>query len=159
MKFKIMVLSAVMSTGALVAEAGEYLYWMIDVAQEYAFSYATVSSANGDLLKNFSGDPTEAEGEQYIGASNTAGTKTERMYAYDVSSYVGSSFIFELFNESEQSVGYQTVTYAFLKENSHIGSGRDQIGAYVVSDVIPEPTSGLLVLFGLAGLALRRRRV
>ena len=30
--------------------------------------------------------------------------------------------------------------------------------AFVVSQVIPEPTSGLLMLFGLAGLALRRRK-
>ena len=30
---------------------------------------------------------------------------------------------------------------------------------FALSDVVPEPTSGLLVLFGLAGLALRRRKI
>ena len=57
----------------------------------------------------------------------------------------------------------ETVTYADLAANSHI----DNVSGYnpnpitpweAQSYVVPEPTSGMLVLVGAALLALRRRR-
>ena len=47
------------------------------------------------------------------------------------------------------SVGF---TYA------HFSDANSQTGGWVKASAVPEPTSGLLLLIGMAGLALRRRR-
>jgi hypothetical protein len=69
------------------------------------------------------------------------------------------SFLVELWNESDERVGYSDCSYADLANyiyNSTTGGG--STSPMVVSQVVPEPTSGLLTLLGLAGLALRRKR-
>ncbi len=89
----------------------------------------------------------------------------------DVSAYASGSpeyaFVIELgnwdgSNWSTLAVS-ETVTYTSLEGSSHIdhvsGYNPNPITSWVASSyVVPEPTSGMLVLVGAALLALRRRR-
>lgn len=80
----------------------------------------------------------------------------------------GASFYVELLNESGDSLAQSaSFTYSALLDGgffdvNHPGSIApvNHTGAAVFSGytAVPEPTSGLLMLLGVAGLALRRRR-
>ena len=65
----------------------------------------------------------------------------------------------ELYNESDILVGWSNAVN-FDEFSGHIFSGIQPTGAnpYVFNAIIPEPTSGMLFLLGIAGLALRRKR-
>ena len=65
------------------------------------------------------------------------GQKYAYTTGYDVSS--------KTYEEGQQSPGPLSLTFAAAKTEQMIGN-------------VPEPTSGLLLLLGVAGLALRRRR-
>ena len=70
-----------------------------------------------------------------------------------------SSFLVELWSEDGTKLGYQDIDSSLV--GSAIFNGTSQTGAspYVIEGgftAVPEPTSGILLMFGLAALALRR---
>ena len=78
-----------------------------------------------------------------------------------------SSFYFAVLSADEKTVTYLDVTssiqsYIYTPPDSAPGTFTvafaDVAGSSATAAVVPEPTSGLLMLVGLAGLALRRRR-
>lgn len=158
MKSMVFALVAAMLSGALFAEGEHYLYWMVDLEDsetEYKFSYATVK-ADDTLLTNYKNNE---DAGSYVGADTLpdAGMSTEAYYAYDISEYVtGSTFLFELFNESNERVAWKSVTSGAL--SPHFGKTMSTVNPYTVSNVVPEPTSALLALLGFTGLALKRKR-
>lgn len=74
-----------------------------------------------------------------------------------------SRLLFELWLEepagSFQKVGYHTVLVSELAGHIFSGGAMAVVTPYLVSTVVPEPTSGILVLLGAAVLSLRRRRL
>lgn len=169
MKFSALVAVAMVCGSA----AADYLYSMV----KDAYYYFNGESADFDYLKVKGDGNDELEfygvGESGIlsfgpkiysdssdrnssnGAQDGAG-----FFVYDPeSSY--QTFLFELFNEGEERVAWQEFSRDTLVAQGNIyNSASDLSGqnALVVSSVVPEPTSGLLSLFGLAALALRRRK-
>lgn len=73
-----------------------------------------------------------------------------------------ASFYVELWSESGLLAMSEMSTFAVVSEAFAVNDPRYPSFAsrnYVAQNyVVPEPTSGLLLLFGLAGLALRRKR-
>ena len=148
----------ILSSAALLSRADEsYLYWMVDITDsEYvdSFAFATLKeSSTGQYLLD------KQTGVNAI-AANDDGLTTS---AYDFvmpTAFMSStySFILELYNESGSMVGWSTAVN-FDEFSGHIFSGMQPTGAnpYVFSAVVPEPTSGMLFLVGLALLGLRRK--
>lgn len=164
MKKLLVVLAAVAMAG--LSQASE-LWWTInnptvdgetagawDTAKLYANT--TDSNVRGTLI-----DQISAEDLSFLG-----GTKTD-LGGYASSAY---SFYLEIFNGSQlvgASVVGQVASYDSLVTAGAIRSG-DIMGGGTASpytgfssfttNVVPEPTSGLMILLGLAALGLKRKR-
>jgi len=157
-------LAIALAAHASFAVVDSYLYWMVDGAKynssPIAFDFATVSVDGGSSYLNLYDGETSL-GSGMAGASENGGYwSTDAYYAGYDSSSPYTTFLVELWNGSTDSktrVGWQS--YALSSIGAYIASGMNQVGSpLTVTDVVPEPTSGLLMLFGLAALALRRRR-
>ena len=159
------------------AASADYLYGMIDDAYYYyngenpTFDYFTVKGKSNDntytgalpiyaALGSVSTTtfPSDDTGHSSSGAPDNDGFYVK--FDGDATSY--QTFLFEMFNDNNptERVAWQEFTNADLA--GHVfGENLDSVKAtpLVVSRVVPEPTSALLSLFGLAALALRRRKM
>lgn len=162
---------AALAAAAALSASADLLYWTVSDAiydansgkpgTEAEFAYATVS-ANGEHLNIYSPSAGDTgywklyakEGDArstdwaYSGFAGGEGTFSN-----------GTVFKVELWNDDDEQVGWQTYNIASIMgsiwTNGESGSGEKGL---TVRQVIPEPTSGLLLLVGGALLALRRRR-
>ena len=164
------ILMASLAVSALTASADmEYLYWMVDTTDNPSveeFSYATVRASGSDerlAFYNTSGEPvgTDLLVNNY-GGSTTSGKVAGPLYTGLDGSYLpsDSSFIFELWLEGadgDARVGQATYLYSQLMPYIYSTMANDGNLPLSVA-AIPEPSSALLLLLGLAGLVLRRRR-
>ena len=171
MNKRITRLAAMIAVGLLAntifaVGADSYLYWMVDpsVYGEYTYDYATVK-IDGSTSYLHMYDP----GEDII-LDSDAGAKLARgdsgyFGAFDAASMSGASgasFLIELWSSAgAESIATATLAYsAALAGGAIYTPGKSGGGtAYVVTGFVPEPTSGLLLLLGMAGLALRRKYV
>ena len=96
---------------------------------------------------------------------NTFTGDVGKKYAFTVilaDDAAGNSYMFQSANKNATAAEVGTATLAFdissttLKDLETTGTGAGWYQTAAAS--VPEPTSGLLMLVGLAGLALRRRR-
>ena len=171
MKFSAVVAVAMVCGSA----AADYLYSMV----KDAYYYFNGESADFDYLK-VKGDGNEldfygvdendspsllgptiysdsSDRNSSHGAQDDAG-----FFVYDPTGNY-QTFLFEMFNTgSEERVAWQEFSRdTLLAQRNIYDSTSSDLSGYnplVVSSVVPEPTSGLLSLFGLAALALRRRK-
>ena len=149
------------------AKVDSYLYFMVQDNVPYdttyvtsggspSYDYAKVSiDGGGSYLTLYSADgslgTTEVAYDPGFGASGVAGFDSSQSF---------SSFLIELYSDAGEKQGWALIPYS--KNAAYIKSDAtakfDGSNMYQVTSVIPEPTSGLLLLLGLSGLALRRRR-
>ena len=148
----------------------EVLYFLIDDptfadGTKPDYSYVMVALSDGGTPPNPSGG--------YLTLYGGGGTAQGQAVSSDSTEplYVGlgdsptSTILFELWLESPEGsferVAYSSASYS--EYSSHLVNSMAQGGAspYVLSRVtpVPEPTSGLLMVLGFAGLALRRKRI
>ena len=153
----ILAAAAVFALGSVVAAEDSYLYWMVSNAHYYEepgysiqFDYATISIDDGTtyLSPAVASDGTRlsSDGGVYSGLFDSVNVK---------------SFLVELWdNSKDDRVGWMRYSASSLKDYFYQNAGAHGEGSpFVVSQVVPEPTSGLLMLLGMAGLALRRRKM
>ena len=142
----------------------DMLYWLADNPVDtwngnvpVTFAYATVSAQdandNATLLSPYS-DGVKLDGATKVAASdNTVGA----LYSGDFISSDVKSFLVELYDENNVRVAWQTYLAAEnLLSIWHDAQSMTGSTPLSVTQVIPEPTSGLLLLIGGALLALRR---
>lgn len=169
---KKLILSALMllSCEVIFAEGTDmYLYWMIGDNATYDGESADLSGYNARV--SFNDGATYLALYEDVGAE-TLGTSTtfdnvkglDTIAAFSSSDAVGKSFFVELYNEAAGSTTYRSDAVAYSALSSYISSmvGMAQpADTYVFTTfrAVPEPTSGLLLLLGIAGLALKRKRV
>lgn len=160
------ILIAAVFAGAALARAEEnnayqYLYWQV-AADKVDGKVADYNTAYFCL-----------EGGEVISAYQWPSVQTAesrmdsaRVGTTDLSGYAGQSFYMELAywnGTSDKVVGSSaTYTYAQLEQfMTSVAPGTSGIptqGVFSPYIAVPEPTSGLLMLLGFAGLLLRRKR-
>ena len=147
----------------------ELLYFLIDDPLTFNDGTTLSSSDYSFAMVAFSADGVDPSGEYltlYGGGGTAQGQAISADSAEAVYAALGNSptdtILFELWLESPEGsferVAYHSASLSDLR--AHIASSTAQGGAtpYVVHSVVPEPSGGLLMLLGLAGLALRRKR-
>ena len=181
-----MFLAAVVAMASGLAMA-DYLYWLVSDAKfdglsgaDANFAYATVRAGTGDdVAEKISSDVSgyytmytvDENGQSsatdqyqfYSNESNPNSTDGGAAFFGSFDSTVGS-FLFELWTENGSLVGYASRTRAdilsFISSDSILGGSHPaSYSPFELTSVVPEPTSGLLLLLGMAGLALRRRKI
>lgn len=169
--FRIPISSLALMLCALTVRA-ELLCWMIDQDEstgvEFVFAQVCVKGESGVALPNGVVGGEQLPYPVLANADGTSGYSTRGedgqlvSYESEMGEYAqsGQSFYIELYGESGLVVGRSdAVGYDLL-----IGNIRRDVGEMPppYSDwsihAVPEPTSGLLTLWGLALLALRRKR-
>ena len=177
MKKLIAICAVALSVGAFATDS--YLYWMIDDSITWAEGTATptptytaarvgVTSSEGTTtylsLYNENGVSVGGSG------SISLGDTTFPMYAYasvgETYQTASYSFFIELLNDTSvvgtSSSLAGTALTSYLTSSlggTSVPAGTAWNGGTFTTAAIPEPTSGLLMLVGLAGLALRRKRM
>ena len=145
------------------ASEDRYIYWMIDQDESsgIAFKYATISIDGGTSFLNAYSGATELGPKVGFGPGNT-GYDIGPVYSgtFDGSD-VGMTFLVELYNDSNGKVGRQVLDYNEVASSIFGGLNISGAKAAVFSNFtpVPEPTGGMLVLLGIAGLALRRKKM
>lgn len=147
------LLSAIVS----FADGDSILYWMLDVEPTSEYQYVQVRQV-GDGLLNFTDDRGTFAGDLAAVAKDSG---IDHYYSDFSGVSEGSSFILELMDGYYAIIGKsQLVAYSVL--SSYLYDPSSQVppapfAGWTVTSV-PEPTSGILTLCGLALLALRRKR-
>jgi len=164
---KILILLCASALAVSASAEVAALYWMVgDTSPVENYEYAKVGVVP-------SGSDVTSSSKTYLDSYYDAGNvsllaKGEGPTYADISAYsTGSySFFVELFNYEGGtlvSVGHgDYYSYTQLLDSGYISTGglspTMATATFTGGNYIPEPTSGLLLLFGGALLALRRRR-
>jgi hypothetical protein len=174
MKKLIALCAVALSMGAF---ADSYLYWMVDNpvtwdtsisgTDNLKYSYVQIGVVDSrewqkGYLTMYNSDGTSAN--TTISALNGSGYKTSG-YVSLGSQTTGYSYYIELLNDNLEFVG-RSEYLSYSAAESYLANFSDGInpanawgsGVTFTTAPVPEPTSGMLLLFGLAGLALRRKR-
>ncbi len=163
------VAAVALAAHSAMAAADSYLYWMvgdtvenlyhgIDVSSEW--DYAKVRVGESSYLNWYNAGATTSGGDFLDRIDGTHGTQAAYWGMLDQSA-TEQTITFELWADGEGGatmVEYLTQSIGALKDFIYTNGSTSGATAYVLTGVVPEPTSGLLMLFGLAGLALRRKR-
>ena len=164
------VAAVALAARSAMAAADSYLYWMvgdtvknlyhgIDVSSEW--DYAKVRVGDGDTYLNwYNAGETTSGGDSLDRVAADQGTQAAYWGMLDQSA-TEQTITFELWADGENGgtmVEYLTQSIGALKDFIYTNGSTSGATAYTLTGVVPEPTSGLLMLFGLAGLALRRKR-
>ena len=156
---------------AVASASADLLYWQVSdaVGNELSgkqgspieFAYATVSTDGGNTHLNVYNYEQGNTGSSRAYAMADDSTSTDAAYVGTFQSEFVTAFLVELWDSGNNRVGWQSysasaVANSIWKSDSPAASGGTPL---TVTGVIPEPTSGLMLLLGAACLALRRRKL
>ena len=156
-----------LSTSKLTSSAGMTLTM---IAWESSSSFSSYSS--GDLYKwytstdqsndPFGGNLTQINGSITMNASGSKGVATGILNPGDDGQTVYGAVLFVLSDDTGNKWYMENVgsvqTSKSVKTLSNLANKVGGSGAATSWTAVPEPTSGLLMLLGIAGLALKRKK-
>jgi len=178
---KLLILGVVV-VSSMFANAA-YLYWTIDTSYTFqntgaTYNWTTDSGANkfqtGKVNVLDSSGKIVASSDEYVAKSTTP---TSERYTFDISQWSGANYSYSIellaYNSTSESWGQVGATnaksYQELVTDGVILTGAEETLTPPTLAVVqaawlgaganaPEPTSAMLMLLGVAGLALRRKQ-
>ena len=168
--FRSVLFTAAFGTLAFAAQ-GELLYWFVDESKNAAgaFDYAKVKVEDGTYLSI-----VDSEGSLFDGEGNLYGDEVASDGAslsgdgswVDLADYGSASsahsFMIELYNDGVVNPIGQSAFWSYADLSAYIKSTTaSAVGTPwtpAIAAAVPEPSSGLLLFFGLTLVALRRGR-
>ena len=141
-----LILTMILGLAAGIAKADVMLYWTVDPSLKDTYSYAVIYGGSGENLSDYTALDAVTSGSA-IDTNVSLGSGS--MY---------ENYIVRLFDRNYHYLS-SCYTYADLAANvwaTDMLSMKATTAA--VFRAVPEPTSGLLLLLGVAGLALKRKR-
>lgn len=161
-----MVMVAAFAAFADDATTYQALYWQVNAEDTTAFgdaAYACLyASLNGDTVR-INGDG-RALSDGALGSTKSVLQGTDSAFSWGSYDFTTANFFVELLNENgdflAKSEGISYANLAPYLDRNYSGStvaGHATGAATFSSYAVPEPTSSLLMLLGIAMFALRRR--
>jgi len=146
-------LAALLPLGGLADES--YVYWMVDQSgssSPYPFYAASMIGSDGQVYETV-----------FANGSGT-GTDEELTRLGDSVALSDMSFVIELYNDESWTPTYYSVwmSYVDMVRDRYVTtdpSGPSNTMKVGYFSTLPEPTSGVLMLLGLAALGLKRRKL
>lgn len=169
---KIFILASVILMA--FASQASYLYWQVVTDDIKDITYSGDSSMHVNIATLWAVDEVGNKVDLDSRNIDLSAPEAMRMSTTDLGNYLGDgySYYVELanYNQSEGETGWQnrqvlaegrTATYGDLLSGKYIQVDLDYLGQLWTGGPynVPEPTSGLLILLGLASLALKRKAV
>lgn len=145
----------------------EYLYWQIGETNTIEFDYAILYAVNdhGDKFDDGNCYGTLDQEGNFVRTTTTGPQQTQfgENWNWEAYSYCVELFTWDSATEKDLRVGYsETATYAQLADEKMIlPSGMsipDIATPWTPATTVPEPSSAMMILFGLAFIGLKRRR-
>lgn len=179
----ILVLAALCSIMVRAEGYGEVLWWELDDPSNIKDDVSGVTAESLDVNAariRYESDgvtggylpiyATDYEGAVWPTTGNGAAAKLPGEWFSSIENASSLKFVIELGNWTDgkwvsTSMESEAVSYTYLKDEQHIAEWRDTIPAYATPwtptsfSVVPEPSSGVLLLVASAMLALRRRKM
>lgn len=155
-------------TAYLCYYTGSTANWATDLAKLSAYDVTTITGTMGMKLVKVadSSDPTKATADNATFAYSGTGTKVISGQHFITPASFGvesgaASFYYVVIDDGGKDIAYTTTAQTGTM-NTGTGNASKLLAAnkfsYAAAAAIPEPTSGLLLLLGVAGLALKRKR-
>lgn len=158
MKKALMSLALIGMLSALSAKADSYLYWMVDqtgVSSPYTYASAVLYADNGTTKEAISG-ALYGDRDSVMVTGNLAPTYVGEGWSYYVELLADDGWM----KAKSGSVGWSDAVAGMYAQMQTGGTPKNAVHfTNFTAGPIPEPTSGLLVLLGICGLALKRKRV
>ncbi len=141
-----LILTMILGLAAGIAKADMMLYWTVDPSLKEKYSYAVIYGVSGENLSDYTALDAVTSGS-----------------AIDTNVSLGSDSMYENYIVRLFDLNYNYLsscyTYADLAANVW---ATDMLSMKATTPAVfravPERTSGLLLLVGVAGLALKRKR-